>query len=290
MIAHGLDHSTRQHLGDTMLQLLPSRRLRLIAAHVDNSAASGRGSATAAVVDNYANTWSLRSGKLFVTTPGNTHPTPVSTPLDGDAVAGVAADDNGYLWITDGARGLFRLNPRGDGYGPPGPGGGVEYTASHPDAGNHALWRTFDPGVLPAGSIASLRGSSTRDRAVVTMRSGEAVQVALGGLGGLDGGPPRSLAEALPPPDTSSPRWEAAGGRLPCGNHDIYAAECNGKIYVSGGAIWYRGYPARSAEFDELWVLECPGSADDPGAWAVVGERTAGVGRISWALIPSLMT
>lgn len=25
----------------------------------------------------------------------------------------------------------------------------------------------------------------------------------------------------------------------------IDAAECNGKVYVSGGAIWYRGFPAR---------------------------------------------
>ena len=74
-------------------------------------------------------------------------------------------------------------------------------------------------------------------------------------------------------PAPSRPRPLALGGRqrvvasLAVTTTDIYAAECNGKIYVSGGALWYRGYPARMAELDELWVMDDPAKADEPTAW-----------------------
>ena len=112
-------------------------------------------------------------------------------------------------WISDGARTLRRLDPRGPAYGPPGSGGGVEYAAPN---GDHLTWHTFTETELPAGKISSLSSSTTRDCAIVTMDSGASVEVS------IDGGV--STASPLQPVATGA-RWEAAGGRLPCGNHDI---------------------------------------------------------------------
>jgi hypothetical protein len=38
--------------------------------------------------------------------------------------------------------------------------------------------------------------------------------------------------------------WEVLPARLPCGNHDLYAAEAGGKVFVVGGATHHHGYPA----------------------------------------------
>ena len=202
------------------------------------------------LIDNYANRWSVGpGGRLCATAPGRSHELVTSIEEHG-VVVDFAVDDNGYVWSTDGERALRRLNPRGPHYGPPGGGGGVEFSAPTSD---HLIWQTFADDQLPPGKIASLTSSSTRDCAIVTMDTGAQVEVS------IEAGV--SSAGAVPPAPTG-PRWEAAGGRLPCGNHDIYAAECNGRVYVSGGALWYRGFPARAAEFDEVWKLH-PNKLDD---------------------------
>ena len=220
------------------------------------------------VRDNYANVWSIEidpgSHTLLVIPAGSKTPIPVATPPACGAIAGLAADDNGYVWITDGARGLFRLNPRGPPYGPPGRGGGVEYSA--PDQ-RHTVWHVFDSKfALPDGSIASLECSGLRDCAIVTLSTGATLEVSMDAEG-------LSSVASVVPSESSGARWEVCGGRLPCGNHDIYAAECGGKVYVSGGALWYRGFPARMAEFDELWVLNDPSSVDARDAWSVVPDK-----------------
>lgn len=236
------------------------RRLASLVGHV---AAPGALSAT----DNYANLWTVSGNTLVVVPPGRAAEA-VQTPLaETDRIAGLAADDRGYVWITDGARRLFRLNPRGPHYGPPGPGGGVQYSAAD---GSHTVWHTFDSAsALPAGTIVALKSSGTRDFAAVTMSTGALLEVSMNAAGS------ESSATAVPAEPTAATtlRWEVAGGRLPCGNHDIYAAQGDdGRVYVSGGALWYRGYPARMCEFDELWCCT-PENFDDPDAWSVVDEK-----------------
>ena len=82
------------------------RRLASLVGHV---AAPGALSAT----DNYANLWTVSGNTLVVVPPGRAAEA-VQTPLaETDRIAVLAADDRGYVWITDGARRLFRLNPRG---------------------------------------------------------------------------------------------------------------------------------------------------------------------------------
>ncbi len=61
-------------------------------------------------------------------------------------------------------------------------------------------------------------------------------------------------------------QWQALG-RLPGGNHDIFAAVLDGKLYTSGGATSGWGYPVESHLFDELWVYD-----PHTDAWRVVGH------------------
>ena len=229
-------------------------RLAAIAAHVTARTAASQ-------TDVYANSWSLDgAGKLHcLPAEGSAAPEPVTPelPFSGGA-AGLAVDDNGYIWVvSDAGRDLHRLDPRGPHYGPAGGGGGVEMPEADPT--RHKIWRAFDMSLLD-GQIDTIQSSTTHQAAVVTLDSGERFEVSMD----------QAFACAVEPAPAASaavPRWEALGGRLPCSNHDIYAAECNGKIYVSGGALWYRGYPARMAEFDELWVMDDPAKADEPTAW-----------------------
>eukprot|EP01043_Picozoa_sp_COSAG02_P105887 COSAG02_NODE_41889_length_390_cov_0.515464_1_plen_83_part_01 len=72
---------------------------------------------------------------------------------------------------------LKRLNPRGPPYGPPGRGGGVEYSA--PDR-RHTVWHVFDSELaLPDGSITSLECSGVRDCAIVTLSTGATLEVSM---------------------------------------------------------------------------------------------------------------
>ena len=108
------------------------------------------------------------------------------------------------------------------------------------------------------GAIASLAASTTSDRCVVTFDSGATCEVELSAAGEATVTSPSGAAE--PPtkrtrttvthPDgtvvsvvteegAAAPSWRMLPGLMPCGNHDIFAAECNGKIYTTGGALWW---------------------------------------------------
>jgi hypothetical protein len=59
--------------------------------------------------------------------------------------------------------------------------------------------------------------------------------------------------------------WRALPGVLPCANHDIAAAVVGEHVYVVGGALWWRGFPAREHMFDEVRPMPCAGALH--GAW-----------------------
>ena len=68
-----------------------------------------------------------------------------------------------------------------------------------------------------------------------------------------DNGLYRREAEA----DAWQRTWEKKRGRLPGGgNHDIFSAECQGKLYVAGGWACERGLPPRDYVFDELFAYD----------------------------------
>jgi hypothetical protein len=61
--------------------------------------------------------------------------------------------------------------------------------------------------------------------------------------------------------------WEKQPGRLPGGgNHDIFAAPLQGRLYAAGGLTRFWGYPPRQRVFDDLFAFD-PAS----GCWQVVG-------------------
>jgi N-acetylneuraminic acid mutarotase len=181
----------------------------------------------------------------------------------------VLADDNGMVWIG-GAGGLRQLNPYA------------------PDAG----WKDIPgaPGLQLAKPTAM--ALSPNGMIMAGLISGQVMEINLGVEGELslkvigeaaatevevqtltsdgDGNTwvvaDNKLYRVAPGRGAWQKQWQALG-RLPGGNHDIFAAVLDGKLYTSGGATSGWGYPAQQHLFDELWVY-------DPGTdvWRVVGH------------------
>jgi hypothetical protein len=294
----------------------PAQRLRLVATHVwpssssrsDSPRSSAPATDTVRCRDIYSNTWTLdTSGQHLSVCPGAcTLPVtaavttqPVALP-DGVAAASMlAADDDGYIWLSDRAnsRSIYRLNPRGPHYaaedgGSPSKAGGLfrstDSTGVPPKMvlthGQHTRWRAFNSdAVLLGGTVKSLESSQngSHNHVVVTIvtSSADPQQFELHMDSTFC-----SFAEPFDHSDhdsvgKGSRRWTAIdGGRLPCGNHDIYAAECGGKLYVAGGQLWYAGFPAQMCEFDQLWEL-------DPAKL----KQGVGVTGAAWSIVPARM-
>lgn len=66
------------------------------------------------------------------------------------------------------------------------------------------------------------------------------------------------------PDPVAHPGWHP-GPRLPFGNHDIHACECEGKVYVSGG-LAPGGFPAEYRVFDEMFAWD----GGDDSEWELV--------------------
>lgn len=238
--------------------------------------------------DIMGNTWKLEGGAVHV------HPAqlpagelvPVAAPGE---VVSLAPDFNGMVWCTTGGRELFRLNPRGAGYTDNGMGKrdapGAQPTDNvgvwSGDVNAHTVWVPFPADALPAGAIVSLAASTTSDRCVVTFDSGAVCEVELSSAGEATVTSPRGEAtpQQLPRRTTTTvthpdgtvvsvvteeaagPNWRLLPGLLPCGNHDIFAAQCNGKVYVTGGALWWCVPQSRL-----LAAVSVASAADCPGA------------------------
>jgi hypothetical protein len=216
--------------------------------------------------DIMGNIWTLEGGVVRV------HPAqlPDGEEVEVEAPAGVvslAPDFNGMVWCTTGGRELFRLNPRGPGYTDNGmmkrDTPGCEPTANvgtwSGDVNEHKVWVPFPADALPDGAIVSLAASVTSDRCAVTFDSGTVCEVELSAAGEVTVTSPRGAAAPQPLPKRSTttvthpdgtvvsvvteeaagPTWRMLPGLLPCGNHDIFAAGCNGKLYTTGGALWW---------------------------------------------------
>jgi hypothetical protein len=65
--------------------------------------------------------------------------------------------------------------------------------------------------------------------------------------------------------------WRALPGVMPCANHDIAAAVVGEHVYVVGGALWWRGFPAREHMFDEVWRMDVR-NRERRDAWEVVAR------------------
>ncbi len=181
----------------------------------------------------------------------------------------VTADDFGMVWIG-GKGGLRQMDPRA------------------PEEG----WRAI-PGT-PGLSLASptALGLSPAGMAMAGLISGEVIEIDLGhdanlhievlsegasaeapirvlttdGDGNTWVGVVRQLFRIEARRGAWQKKWQALG-RLPGGNHDIFAAVHDGKLWTSGGATWGWGYPAVPHTFDELWSYD-----PETDVWSVEGH------------------
>ena len=225
--------------------------------------------------DLYANYWTLAGTgsqtELLVLAANAADawqevPLPAGKPGDWNQVL---ADDNGMVWIG-GRGGLRQLNPHAPAAGwqaiPGEPGLRLAEStalALSPDGvtmAGLASGQVFEVDLSTEGDISLkvLSGDMAVDGPVQAMVSdGEGNAWVVAG---------RKLYRIAPGGRAWQQQWQALG-RLPGGNHDIFAAVLDGMLYTSGGATSGWGYPAQPHLFDELWVY-------DPGidVWRVVGH------------------
>jgi len=177
----------------------------------------------------------------------------------------LVADDLGFVWSASEEE-VRRLDPR------------------KTDAG----WVSFPPDKLPAGKVTAL-GLSPSGRAVAGLAEGALAELDVladgtatarllnaeplpgalravhtagdGSIWVVTGG---RVYRADPAPDAWQRHWESLAP-MPWGNHDVFGAVLDGKLYVAGGMAAH-GYPATYTFFDELFVYDA-----ERKEWSVAG-------------------
>lgn len=191
---------------------------------------------------------------------GEAQPQLVALPpaLEGDVRTIITTDDNGFVWAgARGTRHLFRLNPRGPGYTQRrAPELFMAQQRYDPTISAHSFWQRYEPPVDL--TLDALVPSTTGFCAIGTFSNGGRYELSIAAGGA-------SLATPVQPAP-SGLQWRAIGARLECGNHDVTAAEVGGRVFISGGAMHYRGFPASHWEFDEIWSLG-PDDLERPLGW-----------------------
>jgi len=171
---------------------------------------------------------------------------------------GIIADESGFLWVA-GAAGVYQLNPR------------------HKD---HAWVRLETEQLSPQSTLVAL-AVSPQGKALLSFATGQLYEAEINAAGetlltpfatlapitmarlytdargAVWVGTEASLFRQDPAPDAWQRDWTAMG-RLPCGNHDIFATAVGEQLFISGGLTSGRGYPAVSHVFDELYVWDSP--------------------------------
>ena len=125
-----------------------------------------------------------------------------------------------------------------------------------PATSAHTFWQRYEPPVDL--TLDALAPSTTGLCAVGTFSNGGQYELSIAADGTSSATPVQ--------PTPSGLQWRAIGARLECGNHDVTAAEVGGRVFISGGAMHYRGFPAIHWEFDEIWVLG-PEDLERPFGW-----------------------
>ncbi len=167
----------------------------------------------------------------------------------------VLADAVGYVWLAD-EDGLQRLDPH------------------HPEAG----WRQVPrQGGMPESEITAL-SRSPDDLALVGFVTGELIEADMDAAGkpllrflGKVPGAARALHtdsqgqiwvatdKSLYRQAASLEAWQRHWrplARLPGGNHDLFAIELGGEMYMAGGLTAGWSFPARTHVFDELFAYD----------------------------------
>lgn len=172
--------------------------------------------------------------------------------------SGLVTDECGFLWLA-GAVGIYRLNPRRQGHGwvklesalltelSP-----VTALACSP-TGKALLG--FSPGQLYEADINA--AGETWLTPFATLAPHRPAQLYTDAHGAVWAGTDNGLFYQPPAANAWQQYWTAMG-RLPCGNHDIFAVAIGDQLLISGGLTSGYGYPAVSHVFDELYQWDSP--------------------------------
>lgn len=207
------------------------------------------------VADSYANHWRLDGdGAVFVRPAGQSRwsSVPPTEPAEPTGWQFLLADHVGFIWIG-GPGGLCRLNPHDT-------RAGWQHCQSLPDATVTAL-------TVSANGLA-LVGFSTGAIVEVDIDAAGATTVqvlpaATGAVSGLwcdgDGSLVVTTAVGQAVRPASATAWQHCWrplASLPGGNHDLFAIDVGGKLFMAGGLTSGYGYPPRTHVFDELFAYD----------------------------------
>ncbi len=255
--------------GDVWVEGCPKRR-RLDGSFQAVPEHPGNGPAPVPLaVDIHANRWGLadgKSGQQVVVVPADVPGAWQTAGLEAGQWDYLVADFVGFVWAA-GAAGLWRFNPRSA----------------------EAGWQAVAEG-LPQRAVTAM-GLSPDDFILAGFASGELIELDVNADGETLARPLASAPGAVRAvhTDRQGTIWAAlddgiychrAGaeawqgtwekrGRLPGGNHDIFAVALQGKLYVAGGLTSDWGLPTRSHVFDELLAYN-PGT----DSWEVVSRMS----------------
>ena len=226
--------------------------------------------------DLYANYWTIAGTGMqteVLVLSANSPEAWQTIPLPKDSQPAdwelILADDTGMVWI--------------------GGQGGLRYLDPHsPDTG----WQTLPGASGLRLSAATALALSPNGLTMAGLVSGQVIEIEVGGKVDLsicvlgEGTPKSGPVTALTSDSDGNiwvgndselcrisasrrawqKKWQALG-RLPGGNHDIFAAVLDGMLYTAGGATGGWGFPATPHVFDELWAYD---PRED--IWRVVGH------------------
>jgi len=272
-----------------MLDMM-GNRWRLVGGATARGVAADVAAKTEAAVQPPKKTQCLAGGGINVLPAGCAEEVQVAPPSGCASMHSVQPDFAGFVWLLadmdDGRQGqLFVLDPRGPGYTDDGlamrsdpldhP---VKCTGVwHGDHARHQRWVHADL----ADEVMKLdTPPGTSDHVSIALRDGTQRNIAYSYMCEADG-----AVELLEPAEVSG--WSRLGGLMPCGNHDIQACMLGHTVYVAGGALWWRGYPAETHMFDELWALDLDALGPADCAWRAVCKLP---GMIAFSGLASLGT
>ena len=202
------------------------------------------------IIDTYANRWKLDSEGAVQVRPAGDIQWQTVSPNPSTGWQYLLADRVGFIWIS-GPEGLRRLEPHR----------------------NQAGWLKPDSDALPSAPITAL-AISPAGLILVGYANGDIVDVDMDSEGhtfvrklhtgsapvtalevDIDGRivvTTESGSEKLSAtPDAWQKSWEERA-RLPGGNHDLFAIETDGKMWMAGGLTHGLGYPPLNHVFDEV--------------------------------------
>ena len=245
-------------VGETWVEGCTSRRLPNGRFESNAPAAAAPWAPAACETDIYGNCWALvpgSGGQQALVLPANAPQEWLITGLEAGAWDFLVTDSVGYVWVA-GAGGWRRFCPR------LAETGWERLVDGMPAAPVTALGYSPDGLVMAAfedGAVCELdarRGGGTAVRPLGSVPSPGRCLLS-DGAGAVWVATDTELCRREPDTEAWQRAWGLQRGRLPGGgNHDIFAAACGGRLWVTGGWAGQWGLPVRDHVPDALLAFD----------------------------------